>query len=110
MNNEVKIINLTPHPIIIIKENGEKIILEKCNNPARCDSFRVKVCEINGISVNKVCFGQIYNLPEKRENTIYIVSRIIAEAAKDRDDLYIVDETIRDENGNIIGCKSLAKI
>lgn len=53
-------------------------------------------------------FGEIKNLPEPEEGTIYIVSQIVATAAKDRDDLFMVEDTIRDTEGRIIGAKNLA--
>ena len=57
--------------------------------------------------VNKV-FGKVENLPEKQDNVYLIVSSLVAQAAK-RDDL-VVPNTIRDENGKIIGCDSFAFI
>lgn len=107
----MNIINLTPHDINIFDENNNEIIIESSGIIARCDVKREEIKRINNIRVNKSVFGQVNDLPKKVENTIYIVSRIVAEAAiKDRDDLYFVDETIRNDKGQIIGCKSLAQI
>jgi hypothetical protein len=70
-----------------------------------------QVAEINGIPVNQVSFGQVNGLPEERKDTIYIVSRIVAEAVKgQRNDVFIVDKTVRNEQGQIVGCEALAKI
>jgi len=106
----MKIINCTPHDIVIIKTNGEKLILQKSSNPARCESSREVVGHINGIPINVTKFGKTYNLPDPQPNTVFIVSRIVAESNRHRSDLFIVDETVRDENGVIIGCKSLARV
>ena len=55
-------------------------------------------------------FNEVEGLPEPQENTIYIVSALVAGAAKDRDDLVIPNDIVRDDKGNIIGCKNLARI
>lgn len=44
------------------------------------------------------------------EPVLFIVSRVVAEAAKDRDDLLIPDDVARDEEGRVIGCRALARI
>jgi hypothetical protein len=38
------------------------------------------------------------------------VSRQVAEAARDRGDLLVVDETVRDNEGRIIGARALASL
>jgi hypothetical protein len=40
---------------------------------------------------------------------MFIVSKIVAEANPNRDDLLIVSETVRD-GATIIGCKGLSKL
>ena len=105
-----KIINCTPHEINIIREDGN-INIKPQEKPARVSTKRVVTGNINGITVNNVCFGEVENLPEEKEDTIIIVSRIVAEAVKRyRDDVVVVDETVRDEKGRVIGCKSFAVI
>ena len=63
---------------------------------------------INGVSITETTFGKTTDLPEKVEGVYLIVSRMILEANKDRDDLLVPNELVRDETGNIVGCKSLA--
>jgi len=55
----------------------------------------------------------IEGLPEPQKDAIYIVSAIAAQVIstkRDRDDVYIVDDSVRDGNGKIIGVKALAKV
>ncbi len=100
----MNIINLTPHKINLC---GKEI---PSAGLARCESVVEKIAEIDGVKINRRSFGAVYGLPEPQEDTIYIVSAIVAQAVADkRDDVYIVDETIRDEAGRIIGCNALAK-
>lgn len=42
---------------------------------------------------------------EPHTYTIYIVSRIVKQSVPDRDDVVVPDDLIRDDNGNIIGCR-----
>lgn len=105
-----KIINATPHAINIM-DNGNNVIqtLEPSGICPRCSVERETVNSINGIPVNRSVFGDVVGLPDYKEGTIYIVSRVVAEAAK-RPDLYIVDDAVRDDAGRIIGCRALATI
>lgn len=48
------------------------------------------------------------NLPPKKEGQYYIVSRTVQEAYPERDDFVIPNETVRDKEGKIVGCRSLA--
>lgn len=105
--------NLTPHEIKILV--GEKeIVLAASSSPARVEMTREKVgeVELNGVKipVNQAKLGKVVNLPEPTDNVIYIVSRQVAEACPQRQDLLIVDETVRDEKSRIIGAKSLARV
>lgn len=63
------------------------------------------------IKVNSTSFGEVEGLPEPQEGTIFIVSALVAQALRGvRDDLVIPDDTVRDEQGRIIGCKSFARV
>lgn len=105
-----KIVNLTPHTITVL--NGENEVSSEfpSQGVARAAQSREKVTDILGIPVNKTVFGEVQDLPEQEEDTIYIVSALTAQAAPDRTDLYIVDDLVRDEAGRIIGCRALAQI
>ena len=104
------IINCTPHAINVMDSEGKEILtLEPSGICPRCSVERKKVGDINGIPINKSVFGDVYDLPSPQPDTIYIVSRLVAEATR-REDLYIVDDAVRDENGRIIGCRALASV
>lgn len=64
------------------------------------------------VVVNRVVYGELSGLPEPTAGTYYIVSRVAAEAGKaaGRDDLLVVDQTVRDDQGRIIGCRALARV
>ncbi len=137
-HKDINIINCTPHDIVFIVESYiddefyaiEKFIIKKSGIVPRVkevenkiDVFKASVTREsdikedgydNGwniyIDIMQKSFSEVEGLPEPQENTIYIVSALVAGAAKDRDDLVIPNDTVRDDQGRIIGCRSLAKI
>ena len=132
-HKDVEIINCTPHDIVFVVENHiddefyvvEKFIIEKSGiiprlieSQEKVDTFKTEVIrEYENekgwnlyIDIMKKSFNEVEGLPEPQENTYYIVSALVAGAAKNRDDLVVPNDTIRDGEGRIIGCRSLAKI
>lgn len=106
----MKIINLTPHAINLVR-NGQIVeTLPAAALPARVSVSAEIVGEINGFEIRKNVYGQVVNLPEREEGTVYIVSALVAQAAKDRDDILVTDGAIRDADGKIIGCTGFAVI
>ena len=111
LQEDITIVNLTPHTVTIYAADAETVIKTiPSAGVARAEQYREYIGEINGIPVSKTEYGKVEGLPEKARNTIYIVSVLTAQAAKDRTDLYIVDDIVRDASGQIIGCKALAQI
>lgn len=106
----MNIINLTPHAITIIAEDGTKTEFAPSGVIARVAQIREQVGTLNGFPLYRNSFGEVVGLPEAKADTVYIVSALVAQAAKDRDDLVIVDNTIRDENGRIIGARGFARV
>ena len=107
----MKIINLTAHSITFFDAAGNVILtVEPSGQVARCSVAREKIGDINGIPVNKSRFGKVENLPEPQEGAIYIVSSLTAQAVPEREDVFITDDAVRDEQGRIIGCRALAHI
>ncbi len=106
------IINLTPHEVTVVGSDGDVMMrIPASGKVARCNVTRTVIGKINGIPVTKNVMGEIEGLPEPSEDNIYIVSRVVAEAAKGkRDDLIIPDDAVRDDQGRIIGCKAFAII
>jgi hypothetical protein len=138
IHKDVEIINCTPHDIVFVVENHiddefyaiEKFIIKKSGIVPRLkeverkiDTFKINVtrerdvetdgCD-NGwhlyVDIMEKSFSEVEGLPEPKENTYYIVSALVAGACKNRDDLVVPNDTVRDDQGRIIGCRSLAKI
>ena len=116
----MKIINRTPHDITMLNEDKEMghpltvlRVFPKSDEPIRLESSQVVVdCVSGGIylyDVKQVVYGES-NLPDYEEGVYYIVSALVANAYPERKDLLMVNDTVRDDNGRIIGCKSFAVV
>jgi len=113
MANNVKVVNCTPHDVNLITENGS-ITFPRSGIIPRLTEQQNKINSVNNngieIDIMSKSFLEPEGLPEPKENTIFIVSALVAGAVKNRDDLVIPNDIIRDDKGNIIGCRNLAKI
>jgi hypothetical protein len=109
-----KLINLTPHEITIISEEGD-FRLTPSGEVARATSTTEVVGEVNGIEVVKSTFGSVTGLPEPAEDTIYIVSLLVLQALKgQRTDVVGPDtgpeSAVRDADGRIVGVKRFQRL
>lgn len=105
----MKIINLTPHTINLYR-NGEMVLAIPSSGVARVNVTSQTVGEVNGFPIRQNAYGEVVGLPEPEEGTVYIVSALVAQAAKNRADLLIVDDTLRNSEGQIIGCRGFARV
>lgn len=109
----IELVNLTPHDVNIIIED-KTLTIATSGTIARCEVTREKTQEIKAedfqIPINKTVFGEVENLPKPQENTLYIVSSLVAQAVPNRSDVVIPDDTVRNDKGQIIGCRGLAHI
>ena len=103
------IINLTPHAITFVTEAGS-IVIEPSGTVARLSTSTQTVGSVDGIPITETVFGEIQGLPEPHEGDVFLVSSLIAGRCKERNDVFIPNESIRDEAGRIVGCKSLGRV
>lgn len=108
----MKLINLTPHDIIIRLPDRDRVI-PASGTVARVATSHELVGEIDGIPVSVQTFGQIEGLPEPRDGVFYIVSAIVLSAAKElgRTDVVAPDtaRAIRNEAGQIVAVPGLVR-
>lgn len=103
--------NLTPHTINFVSSEGYPIMdIKPEGTVARVSVRTATVGEIDGIPVTKSVYGEVMDLPEPEEGTIYIVSALVAGRVPEREDVFIPNESVRDEKGRIVGCKSLGHV
>jgi len=104
------IINLTPHAITFVLEGGIRKVIQPSGELARLTTKTVTIGEVNGIPVTTTEYGDVTGLPEPTDGTVYIVSSLVAGRVPDRKDVFIPNESVRDAEGRIVGCKSLGRV
>jgi hypothetical protein len=118
-----KVINLTPHKVDILQSTNNTAnpgpqnwrvskSFEKSENPARVKIHEIpRVSKVDGIAISETFAStNVENLPEPEAGVYYIVSRQVMEAKPERDDLLIVNGSVRDDNGKIIGVTGFARV
>lgn len=112
----MNIVNLTPHALNLMPQGpeGPVVTLPPSGQIARCavDRVQVDTVAVDGIivPVNQTRFGEVSDLPDPQPDTIYVVSTLVAQAVRDRQDVFIVDDVVRDDQGRIIGARALAHV
>lgn len=110
----MEIVNCTPHAVTLVTTEGQ-VTLPPSGHLPRVEATRetMGTVEVNGLTVpvTVVAFGSLAGLPPRQDETLYLVSALTAQAAKalGRTDVVIVDDTVRDEAGRIVGCRALAR-
>ncbi len=114
-----KIVNLTPHPVVVCGADGAPIMTFKPTGTiaraVQADRL-VGDLKVAGVSVPLVVseYGAPVDLPEAEPETFYIVSVITAQAAKasgrSTGDLLLTADLVRCELGKIIGCRKFATL
>ena len=107
----MSIINLTPHAINFVTESGEELVtIDPSGSLARVTTTTVTIGSLNGIPVTQTVYGEVEGLPDPTADTVYVVSSLVASRVPDRNDVFIPNESIRDDKGRIIGCRSLGRV
>jgi hypothetical protein len=112
----MKIVNLTPHALNLMPAGptGPVVTIPPSGQVARCavDRVQVDTVTVDGVSVpvNQTRFGAVSDLPDPQPGTVYVVSALVAQAATERQDVFIVDDVVRDDQGRIIGARALAHV
>lgn len=106
------IINLTPHEVVIVNSDNKEVIRKfpASGNLARVNTSTKIVGNLDGIPITETQFSEVYGLPEAEAGTYYIVSLAVAQREEYRPDLLVPNGSVRDEQGRIIGCTSLARV
>ena len=108
----MKIVNLTPHSVVLVDPEGNPALTIPASGQVARVSCEVAIAghvEVDGIAVpiTHSVYGDVENLPPQTPGTIYVVSSLVAQRVLYRADVFIPNESVRDSQGRIIGCKSL---
>ena len=109
--------NLTAHPVTFVSPDGTRsTIAPDPAGPARVVIERVQEGEVQiegvpfPVPVFRSRVAEPAQLPEPEPGVLLLVARAVAEAAPGREDLVIVDQTVRDDQGRIVGAQALARL
>ncbi|MFC8849719.1 MULTISPECIES: hypothetical protein [unclassified Micromonospora] len=109
-----EVVNLTPHVVRLV---GDEVIVELAPagpaarvvlQPDRVDGA-VRVGPLVVPLKRTAASPLVHGVPERRSGVLLIVARAVAEALPERDDLVYPHDTVRDERGVVVGCRSLAR-
>lgn len=94
--------NLTPHAVVI----GDLTIMPY-GQVARCSEIVQPAGFHQGIALVHKTYNDVHDLPDPEAGVLLIVSAMVRQALPYRQDLASPGDLIRDENGNITGCRNL---
>ena len=105
-----KLINLCPHAINVLDDAGKPVLTVQPSGELARVSQTEEVVAIPDLPcvVTRQTFGTVTGLPDVTPGVFLIVSRLVAAACPERDDLLIPGPLVRDDAGNPIGCRGLS--
>lgn len=101
------LVNLTPHVLNIHTPSGV-VVVPPSGTIARCQAITSPMGEVDGVPVVSTGFGPVVGLPGPVPGTTYVVSGLVASAAR-REDVLSPGELVRNEAGQPIGCRGLSR-
>jgi len=112
----VALVNLTPHDIRVLDDENNPVHLLVASGVAARVSEAIKEsqsCSVTAsggsVVVDTLEYGALEGLPPPREATLYVVSRVTAEQARDRKDLIFPLGEVR-RGGTVIGCRRFGRL
>lgn len=108
----MKIVNLTPHSVTLINPVSSNQIIYPASGMVarigvRLENHHTITDDLNNqIPLVFGVYGDTLNLPISQKDTYFIVSALVRTGNSMRKDLISPSDLVRDEKGNIIGCKS----
>jgi hypothetical protein len=105
----MKIINLTPHDIHLYLSNGE-VITYPSEGLARVESVPALCGTLDGIPVRRTTYAEVTGLPAPVDGVVYLTSLLVASRVPHRDDVLFPDNAVRNDQGQIIGCRAWGKV
>jgi len=108
MGEDVKLINMTAHPIKLWRKNGKSLTIAPSGRVARVDKHEQEIGEVRGVALFKTKLADL-DLPAEQPNVFYIVSAM-AKYRGDilgRTDLLVPCKMKRNDNKMVIGARGL---
>lgn len=111
-----KVVNTTPHTVKVVGENGVTAQYAPCGSTIRLKQETIAVGRLpDGTILTRTQYGEPVfvtpegekPLPAPKEGVWFIVSAMVKGALGNRADLLVPAEQVRDDQGRVIGCRSL---
>ena len=102
------LLNLTPHAVVLRREDGSEVTLPPSGTVARVTTREVVVGEVDGVTVISQEFGEVTGLPE--EGVPCVVSALVRTAVPGRRGVYSPDtgpSAVRNEQGQVVAVTRL---
>jgi hypothetical protein len=106
----MKIVNLTPHDLHLHLPDGRVRTIPRSGTVARASQVNRPVGEVDGIPLVEASYGSVEGLPPPRAGVLLVVSALAAAAARGRSDLVVPGDPVRDDQGRVVGAKSLMRV
>lgn len=109
----MRLVNLTPHTLNIIRADGSVLNLPPSGRVARVECFEAQadMGPIDGVAITVTAYGSVQGLPEPGEEpgAVYVTSRLVRNAVHpQRYDVLAPGLLVRDDKGQPVGCKGLS--
>ena len=106
----MKLINLTPHDVVVQKEDGTRVTYPASGQVARVEVEDVCVGYVDGIPIHKGKVKEVTGIPNQQDGVMYIVSLYVLQNS-DREDLISpnTSDAIRDDKGRITAVRGWRK-
>lgn len=114
----MNVVNLTPHPVTLVR-GDTALTIPPSGTVCRAAELVTELgaIEVDGLGpvpVRRVEYGAPEGLPEPAPETLYLVSALAAAAIRrhcpERDDVVVVADPVRDQDGRIVGARALARV
>lgn len=107
-------INLTPHNICVLKQNGETQTIPPSGTVCRCSATTKLIDVIDDIEIIETTYGELEGLPEPQPGVIYITSTPAAIKARQQGRIDVLSPdtgstAIRNEHGHIVAVRRLQR-
>lgn len=105
------IVNLTPHAVTVLPQAGGAVTFQSNGTVARIREITGPetwlATDAGRVPIQQVTYADhVDGLPDPSPGVLYLVSRVTAAAVR-RADLVFPQGEIRDDDGQIVGCRAL---
>jgi hypothetical protein len=113
----MKLVNLTPHTIVLRAQDGAETSVEPAGALARVHASPGELGQVDGIAVPVAAadtYGPVEGLPEPTTGVVYLVSALVGARVRDRADVLVPgtgpgDGAVRNDRGHIVAVTRLKR-